>query len=94
MKPPRLTELPETRAVPAFPTVLEPGVIYLCAVYGMAAWLCPCQCGNQVVINVDGGENSWSLTVDDGDRVTFAPSVAVRMCGAHYFIRKSQVEWC
>jgi len=60
------------------------------------AFLCPCGCGIEIYLPVDGSnvETKWSLSLNDGTP-TITPSVAMRGgCMSHYFITRGEVRWC
>lgn len=54
--------------------------------------LCPCGCGNIVVLPHD--KNGWKLADKDG-KVTIRPSVGSfnLPCKSHYYITDNKIEW-
>jgi len=77
--------------VEAFPTPMEPGVLYVSTAYSTAGHICPCGCGREVVTKLSPVR--WQL-IFDGE-VSLKPSVAVTglPCNSHYFITRGQVDW-
>lgn len=83
---------------------MEPRVLYLSGGEGCVVdWLnvkllCPCGCGLAIWVGSDpeGPESHrWSIERHEDGTVTVAPSIAVRGgCQAHFWIRRSRVEWC
>lgn len=57
---------------------------------------CPCGCGQRVELPVlPEVRPRWTLTVDQRNRPTLHPSVAMRDgCRSHFWIRRGQVIWC
>ena len=61
------------------------------------AFMCPCGCGIEICLPVDGSrvETKWSLSIEDDNTPTITPSVAMRGgCISHYFITRGEVRWC
>ena len=77
------------------PKKKEPDIIYISKDYGVSIHLCPCECGNEVVIPFrEVGIYNWTLKEDKG-RVSFSPSILNRFkCKSHYFIQDNEVVWC
>ena len=59
-------------------------------------WLvmaCPCRCAELLRVNLMPSiEPHWNLLVK-GDSVTVDPSLDVRSCGSHFWLRDSRVYW-
>ncbi len=78
--------------VPRSPTELEPGILYVCLECNVAIHLCPCGCGEKVVLPL--APDQWNFSYD-GDGVTLSPSIGNFQfpCQSHYFIRNNRVVW-
>lgn len=75
------------------PETLEPGVLYVSEQFGCTMHICPCGCGRDVQVPIKPFWNDgWDLQVD-GNNVTLQPSIANRVCKAHYWIRDSKVVY-
>lgn len=76
--------------VEAFPTPLQPAVLYVSISYRTTAHLCCCGCGEEVIAPL--GPAQWALTYD-GDTVSLHPSIGnwTLPCKSHYVIRRNQV---
>lgn len=72
--------------------MLEPGILYICLECNVVLHLCPCGCGEKVVLPI--APNQWHFNYD-GEGVTLSPSVGNFQfpCQSHYFIQNSQVIW-
>jgi hypothetical protein len=61
-----------------------------------ATWLvmvCPCRCAEVLRVNLMRSiEPHWDFTSRDG-AVTVKPSLDVRSCGSHFWLRDSRVDW-
>ena len=59
-------------------------------------WLvivCPCRCGELLRVNLMPSiEPHWDLTTTERG-VTVDPSLDVRACGSHFWLRDSRVQW-
>lgn len=77
--------------VESFPTPMEPGILYISAVYATAGHLCPCGCRREVVTKLFPAK--WRI-VFDGE-VSLWPSIAATglACNSHYFITRGNVDW-
>lgn len=77
--------------VDAFPSPLQPGVLYVSTAYSTAAHICPCGCGSEVVTKLSPAR--WKV-IFDGE-VSLSPSVASTglPCNSHYFITRGAVDW-
>jgi hypothetical protein len=77
--------------VDTFPTMLEPGVLYVSTRFSTAGHICPCGCGREVVTKLSPARYR---VVFDGE-VSLAPSVALSgpPCKSHYFITRGEVDW-
>lgn len=58
-------------------------------------FLCPCGCGDIVVINVDGAAGpAWRIRLR-GKRLSLLPSISRSSgCRSHFVIWENQVWWC
>ncbi|WP_366125372.1 DUF6527 family protein [uncultured Microbacterium sp.] len=79
------------RFVDVLPPALDPRVVYICGTHNIAAHLCCCGCGEEIVTPL--GKAGWTLHYDG--RVTLSPSVGngALTCGSHYIIRDSRIQW-
>lgn len=87
----RLNSL-ETVFVHRVPDKIEEGILYVCMECNLVVHLCPCGCGEKVVLPIDS--NQWILSYD-GSGITLLPSVGNYQfkCKSHYYIRNSEVVW-
>jgi hypothetical protein len=79
-----------------WPEEIVEGVIYLIKeVPQWAVFVCPCGCELEIALNLLPGKSPrWSVSTDN-DQITLAPSIHVTQpCGAHFFIRGGEVQWC
>jgi len=74
------------------PTELEPGILYVSKKYGVAGHLCPCGCGNKIILPL--GSTEWHLTIRKG-KPTLYPSLGnwQLSCKSHYWIINGEIEW-
>lgn len=74
------------------PEKLEEDVIYISLQFGIVSNLCPCGCGEEIVIKLSPLD--WRL-IYDGETVTLRPSIGNwgLPCRSHYFITESRIEW-
>lgn len=88
----RLTEL-EPVFVVTIPIHLEAGKLYISEKYHTTAHLCPCGCGERVVMPTNE-KYGWKLTNKDG-KITMRPSVGnfEFACKSHYYITDNKIEW-
>jgi Family of unknown function (DUF6527) len=72
------------------PEGLEPGVLYISIEYAIAAHLCCCGCGVEVVTPFT--PTDWNMTFD-GETISLFPSVGNwnDACRSHYVIERSEV---
>lgn len=72
---------------------MEEGVLYISKKFLTSSHLCPCCCGNVVVLPFNHGP-FWTLTENDKG-VTMRPSVGSLNwpCKSHYFITDNKIEW-
>lgn len=77
--------------VESFPTPMQPGVLYISAMYSTAGHLCPCGCRRKVVTKLSLAR--WRV-IFDGE-VSLWPSIAATglACNSHYFITRGNVDW-
>lgn len=61
-----------------------------------AAFLCPCGCGDEVVLNLlPDMRPRWRIETHDDQTVTIHPSINRRVgCRSHFFIRQGRTQWC
>jgi hypothetical protein len=87
-----VTESFEYEPVSAIPPKLQPGVLYHSARHQLAAHLCACGCGREVVTGLR--PERWTLDVIDG-APSLTPSVGNGSfpCRSHYFITQGRVRW-
>lgn len=74
---------------------MKEGVLYISRVYLTTAHLCPCGCGNAVVLPYGRRDGMfWALT-ERLSGVTIRPSVGNfnLPCRSHYYITDNKVEW-
>lgn len=69
------------------------GVAYLPADKSAVGFLCPCGCGREVFLPLDG-EHGRQWRLESVDPLTISPSILDKGCGAHYFIRAGKVDFC
>jgi hypothetical protein len=70
---------------------LVEGIIYVSEKYKTSTHLCPCGCGNLVVLPF--GNGGWQY-LRTNDEVTFSPSVGNFQfpCKSHYFIERNHLR--
>lgn len=73
------------------PIQIEEGKLYISLLYGTAAHLCACGCGNKIVTPLN--KNGWTLEYDG--RISLSPSIGnyELPCKSHYFIINNKIEW-
>ena len=83
LKPLAVTDVPEK---------LKKGVLYICLECDVAVHLCPCGCGEKVVVII--APDQWKLKFN-GSNVTIFPSIgnSYFKCRSHYYIRDNRVIW-
>lgn len=76
----------------SMPLVLEEGILYVSLENEVVGHLCPCGCGNKILIRI--GKAGWKYTENKG-KVTLSPSLGnwKLPCRSHYWIRKNKVKW-
>lgn len=86
-----LPEHYEAAFVEAFPTPMQPGVLYVSTAYSTAGHICPCGCGREVVTKLSPARYK---VIFDGE-ISLSPSVAATglPCNSHYFITRGEVDW-
>lgn len=79
------------RFVDVLPAALEAGVVYISGPHNIAAHLCCCGCGAEIVTPL--GKAGWTLRYDG--QVTLSPSIGngALACRSHYVIRESRIQW-
>lgn len=72
------------------PDFLEEGVLYICLDFDLAAHLCCCGCGEEVITQLNSAR--WTLTESNGC-VTLSPSIGnwKFSCKSHYWIESNKV---
>lgn len=77
--------------VDVLPNALTADTLYISGAHNVAAHLCCCGCGAEVITPL--GPAGWSLQYDG--RVSLYPSIGngALACRSHYVIRTSQVRW-
>lgn len=84
----------KTVFVEFMPEQKEEGILYISKRFGLAIHLCACGCGDQSVMDFKPEwKDGWNL-IEDGNEISFSPSILNRFCGAHYYIEKNKVRWC
>jgi len=75
------------------PDKIELGNIYVSEEYNVSKHLCPCGCGNEVVLTLIKSIG-WTHKIEEG-RFTCSPSVGSYnlACKSHYYIRNNKVLW-
>ena len=75
-----------------FPKELIPGILYVSDKFSTSAHLCPCGCGNRIIIPI--GAMNWTLKVKRG-KPSLYPSLGnwELPCRSHYWIRNGQIVW-
>lgn len=60
-------------------------------------WLrfaCPCGCGQIIALNLMASHYPrWQVQLHDDGSLTAVPSVDSRICGSHFWIRRSKIDW-
>lgn len=78
------------------PDQIQDGFLYEEVRGGYAKWAylrCP-RCAETVTLSIAVGAN-WTVRTDWLSRPTVSPSIwQTGTCGAHFFIRKGELEWC
>lgn len=74
------------------PRELEQGILYVSMRYATTVHLCPCGCGNRVVLPLSPAE--WTLHYD-GEHISLQPSIGnwEYPCQSHYWITANQIRW-
>lgn len=79
------------RFVDVLPAALEAGVVYISGTHNIAAHLCCCGCGAEIVTPL--GKAGWTLRYDG--QVSLSPSIGngALACRSHYVICESRIQW-
>lgn len=74
------------------PNDLLYGQLYACFACNVVVHLCPCGCGEKVVLPI--APDQWSITFD-GESVSLSPSIGNYQfpCKSHYWIKNNNVIW-
>jgi hypothetical protein len=60
-------------------------------------WLrfaCPCRCGEVLSLNLMASHRPrWAVRAHVDGTISVSPSVDVRTCGSHFWIRGNQIYW-
>lgn len=78
------------------PEILEYKVLYISEEFGCIIHLCPCGCGNQIVISIKPKwYHGWEYNREN-NLVTLSPSLLNTSCPNHfhYFIKENNILWC
>ena len=80
------------RYVEFIPKDLDEGILYISTRFRTASHLCCCGCGSKVVTPLNPAK--WRL-VDHNSTVSLSPSIGLGAlpCRAHYWIRRSRIDW-
>ncbi len=86
-----LTEF-KIKLVHRVPDQLKFGVLYVCFDCNVVVHLCPCGCGEKVVLPI--APSCWSVQYD-GESISLNPSIGNFQypCKSHYWIRNNKVVW-
>ena len=83
------------RVVDEAPDHVTENTVYLEIRDGHQKWLhfkCP-KCGDHLQMPLAGRER-WQISIDFLGRISVYPSIwELNTCGAHFFIRRSKIEW-
>lgn len=98
-EPPPADQLIRAVMVDEQPDALSPGECYLIGeseFRWFAVLICPCGCGDAVVLNLlTEMRPCWRVEVHPNDVVTFHPSINRTVgCRSHFFVRQGRVAWC
>lgn len=76
------------------PDTLEEGVFYYSPAFQTSLHLCPCGCGNEIVIPFT--KDDWELLIVNNLTITVRPSIGnfYLPCKSHYYITNNTIEWC
>lgn len=60
-------------------------------------WLrfaCPCGCGLEIALNLMASHDPhWRVEIHPDQTLTLYPSVDSTSCGAHFWVRRNEVDW-
>jgi hypothetical protein len=74
------------------------GLAALVSAAGNDKWLilkCPCGCRQELALNLMSSHlPRWRVEAAPSGRFNVHPSVDATSCGAHFWIRGGQVNWC
>lgn len=86
------TNVFEHQFVSRIPNVIEKGILYVCLECNVIVHLCPCGCGEKVVIIL--APEHWKIKYN-GEGISIYPSIGNTYfsCRSHYYIRDNKVEW-
>jgi hypothetical protein len=77
--------------VASLPATLEDGVLYVVAHFHLAAHLCACGCGREVVTPLS--TEQWTLTLDGSASLWPSINNASWPCKSHYILKNGAVAW-
>lgn len=79
--------------IPAFDK-MEAGILYIDCNHRVLSHLCPCGCGEEIILPLSK-DFGW-IMVFSGDSVSLTPSVGngQLLCKSHYFIKENRIIWC
>jgi hypothetical protein len=105
----RLTAFTSSRVADEWPDDLQHGELVIVQKTPggpkRAHYLCPCGCGDPLMIpeagsihNLDCTQSPcWTITQEQDGTWTISPSVLMTSpmeCKSHYFVRSNRIDWC
>ena len=80
------------KKVESMPLNLQEGILYVSLKNQVVGHLCPCGCGNKVLIRI--GKAGWEYKEDKG-KISLFPSLGnwEFPCRLHYWIRMNKIKW-
>lgn len=71
-------------------------VFILAGVPWLATFLCPCGCGELVLLSLLAADTpSWRIVGVEVKQVTLSPSIQrVVGCESHFYLERNTVRWC
>lgn len=88
-----------TERADEIPDDLKGGVLYVVGEgphEWYAAMMCPCGCGEPLVMSLlADARPRWRVSVDDAGVPSLSPSVNRLVgCRSHFFLRSGRIDWC
>ena len=75
------------------PNILLKETFYITKMYSGIAYLCPCDCGEEVWIPTGDPKSKWDLDIIES-KAFVKPSILHKgSCESHYFIKGSKIVW-